>query len=589
MLGALVLFVAPIGYYIKRIRQLKRHFAGFAKASNNLLPTDLMPIRGQRKHGFHDFYYERDFDATIREMIRKGLNVLVIGRQRAGKTRAVFEALRTYDPPISVYVPRLGEMKLEDLPAPKSTSALERSVLVLDDVDKFSKFPSTSYLMQMYDERGVTIVGTCRSGDEYNTFCKNMEQERSLFDQPIVVGQVTTEQANEIATGARTVVPRSFDGTVGSVFVDFDTLRMKYNECTPEEICVLKAVKRLYDIGVYRDSVIFLVIRVKRICECTEGLNVPDYQWKGILKSLNDKALIDLLGDSEIRTEETYLLELVQTERPSFQQLQEFRWIFENDSEALVEIAECVTELPSFSEKQVDHLRFQVACLTQSMAPGKKERWTESDARAQWHLGIAHSSLAELENRTGNYQRAAKAFEKALKSWTSDSSSSSLYPLFRIALTQSHLGQVYEKLSGIRNKRQNLRRAVEHFRLACEPLSDEPLKGVPNLFDLQLGLGYLKLARIEDQVPNFRLAIAALERALNSITLERASVIYADIHLHLGNAYLELAENDDWDDNCLKAKVAYEEALRVTPESYYYIRELARRGLERLTNHSAGT
>ncbi|TKJ45245.1 hypothetical protein CEE35_04595 [Candidatus Aerophobetes bacterium Ae_b3b] len=87
------------------------------------------------------------------------------------------------------------------------------------------------------------------------------------------------------------------------------------------------------------------------------------------------------------------------------------------------------------------------------------------------------------------------------------------------------------------------------------------------------GICYYELANVRDKEQNLTRAIRAYEEALKIRTVEKYPLDYATAQSNLGLAYCNLAEVRDKEENLTRAIRAYEEALKIyTVEKYplYY-------------------
>ena len=84
-----------------------------------------------------------------------------------------------------------------------------------------------------------------------------------------------------------------------------------------------------------------------------------------------------------------------------------------------------------------------------------------------------------------------------------------------------------------------------------------------------LGTAYRTLSEVRDKEENLTKAIRAYEEALKIYTVEKYPVDYAMTQNNLGTAYRTLSEVRDKEENLTKAIRAYEEALKIrTVEKY---------------------
>ena len=107
-------------------RRIKEFFEVY-KETKKLMPEDF------RIAEYRDYYYEREEDRKIREALNEGKSILIIGRPKAGKTRAAYEAVKRLE---GFKVVKFWEKLLDTDKIPK-TIKKGKNVLVFDDLNKF--------------------------------------------------------------------------------------------------------------------------------------------------------------------------------------------------------------------------------------------------------------------------------------------------------------------------------------------------------------------------------------------------------------------------------------------------------------------
>ena len=301
------------------------------KKTKHLTPEDF------RIAEYRDYYYEREEDEKIREALSQGKSVLVIGRPKAGKTRAAYEAVKHLK---GFKVMKFWEKLLDFEKIPGSVKK-GKNILVFDDLNKFVGKVNLYEVVKKFTEKlkNIIIVATCRSGKEFE------EAEEKFFDVLrdfvlVECGDVSEEKAKEIAADAG-IEFKSFDGTIGSVFLGLDVMRMRFDEEPEECKSLFWVLKLLHDAGIflprkilveeiYRrklerdrfsanmsiestlkkleiDSFIFVFKEFQVIRERHESYldfagyldSVDDFSWlKGILVELKDESGLFCLGNA---------------------------------------------------------------------------------------------------------------------------------------------------------------------------------------------------------------------------------------------------------------------------------------------------
>ena len=140
----------------------KRRAAEFfevCKKAKELMPKDFGIAE------YRDYYYEREADRKIRKALNQGKSILIIGRPKAGKTRAAYEAVKRLE---GFKVVKFWEKLLETDKIPKSVKK-GKNVLVFDDLNKFVDKVNLYEVIKQFEDmsKRFVVVATCRSGKEF--------------------------------------------------------------------------------------------------------------------------------------------------------------------------------------------------------------------------------------------------------------------------------------------------------------------------------------------------------------------------------------------------------------------------------------
>ena len=339
MLPILIAILSGVLNYIrdwlKRKRDEERRAAEFfeCKKAKELMPKDFGIAE------YRDYYYKREADRKIRRALNKGKSILIIGRPKAGKTRAAYEAVKRLK---GFKVVKFWEKLLETDKIPKSVKK-GKNVLVFDDLNKFVDKMNLYEVKKKFEEKSksVVVVATCRSGKEFEEAEKKFSDVLRGFER-VELRDVSEEEAREVANETG-IEFKSFDGTIGSLFLGLDVMRIRF-EGEPEECRILfRVLKLLHDAKIFsprkslveeiyrrklkrdgisasmsiesalkrleRDSFIF-VLKLKEFQAIRErhesyldftgySASVDDFHWlKGILAELKDAEGLFYLGNA---------------------------------------------------------------------------------------------------------------------------------------------------------------------------------------------------------------------------------------------------------------------------------------------------
>ena len=190
-------------------------------------------------------YVEREVDDLARRALDERGGVVVVGRPLSGKSRLAVELLRE-DPRAVLVIPRL------DSPAPPesfeaSGFAGEDAVLLFDDLHRTAETFQTLAWRRAFEEatgRPCKVVCASRDGGDWRRveteqgrLLQELGEEATVFasrvgepsrqrgeDLPREQGR---ELADELSMGAAEF-RRRFDGTPGSLLLDLDDMRRRY-------------------------------------------------------------------------------------------------------------------------------------------------------------------------------------------------------------------------------------------------------------------------------------------------------------------------------------------------------------------------
>jgi len=243
--------------WLKRKRDERRRTVEFfgCKKTKKLMPEDFGIAE------YRDYYYEREADRKIREALNEGKSILIIGRPKAGKTRAAYEAVKRLE---GFKVVKFWEKLLETDKIPKSVKK-GKNVLVFDDLNKFvDKLNLYEVIKQFKDmSKRFVVVATCRSGKEFEEAEKKFSDVLRGFER-VELGDVSEEEAREVANETG-IEFKSFDGTIGSLFLGLNAMRIRFEE-EPEECRILfRVLKLLHDAKIFspRKSLVEEIYRRK--------------------------------------------------------------------------------------------------------------------------------------------------------------------------------------------------------------------------------------------------------------------------------------------------------------------------------------
>ena len=212
------------------------------KNTSDLTPSDFRIVK------YLKYYFsEGEENKKIREVLSQGKNVLIVGRPLAGKTRAAYEAVRLMK---DFKVAKFWDKIIDADKIPKSVNK-EKIVLVFDDLNNFADNVNLYEVIKKFKETSerVVVVATCRSGNELKKAEGSFEDVLRDFEQ-VEIRDIEHAKANAIANNAG-IEPKPFDGTIGSLFLGLDAMRIRFEQEFEECKILFGILKLCHDADIF--------------------------------------------------------------------------------------------------------------------------------------------------------------------------------------------------------------------------------------------------------------------------------------------------------------------------------------------------
>jgi len=335
-------------------RGAAQEFFKLAKLAQELTQRDLLGP-GIRSRATQNFYWFRALDHEIREALARRESFVILGNSLAGKTRALYEALKAL-PDLFVLLPADNPKSLAGFALPKTEAS--NYVAVFDDIDEYlirHGKEQLEELMTLLMDRGVPFVATCRTGNEWLTFESTISHKLRENFQIYTIARMEEAEVEGFKKAWRAhaeaaifaLDERAFDHNVGSYFIQLTVMKNRYRDLEkilaayhvrvpqmlPREI--LKALKIFFYTentvgrGLYSSSAIqdFCERSLLRKHEpaptpaqSSNARNTFDSaEWRTALMVLQgsqyELGFIELIGDM-IYIEEAYIQLVIQTDMP---------------------------------------------------------------------------------------------------------------------------------------------------------------------------------------------------------------------------------------------------------------------------------
>jgi tetratricopeptide (TPR) repeat protein len=416
--GTKILLIDPLN---RRFLKPRSYYKVVWREPSKLKPSEVLGLRADPEYGFVERFYPRNDNTheLIREKIEgeKKENVLIIGTPLSGKTRAIYQALITLKKPYDVIIPKVTDIDPKDHLFPYRLNFLKlifwklafwrkekrrKTILLLDDLEKFTEKKNFTTLLQKFLDRNIVIVASCLSGPEYKKLQEEMGKFSEIFKDPIKVPKISKGEGKKVAEDLGKSLPKRFDGNIGSIFLPLDAMRDRFRNCNDIEKGILRSIKHLYLAGIYREREIFSIDRVKLVSKEKKGIEREPFEWEELLKRSENKGFIEKINNDELQVEEAYLENVIENDIPPLSNFNDMIKIFSNDLEALFRIG-----THAFFTRTMDNEKAKYVEIS-NQAWNKLLKINPEDAVAWSNKGLALGNL-------GRYEEALECFDKALE------------------------------------------------------------------------------------------------------------------------------------------------------------------------------
>ncbi|MCE7744260.1 MAG: tetratricopeptide repeat protein [Candidatus Heimdallarchaeota archaeon] len=594
-----------------QIPKAKKIYSQIWKDSKSITPIDILgQERGSPKYSFKEFYYEREIDDLFNEKVLDSKNnILLVGRPLSGKSRLLYQLLKTTNEKTEVLIPKYIDFDLDNIVVPSHFNDKKRKIVILDDLHRYLQLKNFHYLFNLLiSEENITIIATCQSEFRYdstkNELLRKLHLNLESIFNIIKVDPIKVEEAKRIVKEiGKHWKEVNFDGTIGSIFLPIVEMKRRFSEeCNDKERTILKSIKIANLAGIYEGKNSFNKNQIKKIALEFYNLVIKEYEYIESLERLNELELLTVENE-QIRVEEIYIIKIITPDQINLKltEIEILSQLFETDVEALIllgkellfsyetnllyidYIQKGITILLAILDKIEDYLDkgmiyyyiggifgilaelfnqeenciHSINYLSKSLEYIKKEKYPLTAISILNDLGIGYRNLAIVRSKSENALKAINCLEEAIQITKKHGS------FFHPSTIYNNLALSYYELSKIDNPIQNLAKAIIVYEDGLK-LSDKVL--FPFEFaTLQSNLSeaYCSLAEIENEKTNSEKAISAAISSLEIFTFEKNPIDYAYSNMSLGMAYRILATVENPIENCNKALSCFNESLRV--------------------------
>jgi len=311
-------FVATLYYFYKwklRDRQLaERAFSSIWISSRNLEYKDLS--------GRKEFQDKNPSTQThLRELIQSHLdsceNILLISEPLAGKTFFTVNHLRKLE---NAYVLIPDSDKFDELFSfiPEPPQKANYKIVLIDDIYSYlnARIERLPSFIEKSMEAGYTIWANTISGPEFENIRNHFSSKLlSTFNEIIIPSTLSDKEALSIAKSEGiNELPLDFDKNIGSIFYPIDQIRSRYVSLDGIGKLLLRTIKELYLVGIYRTPSLVLKSNARKLFDYYEPNISPETINKKIDELLLNGFLLKSNDPKSIRFEERYLKKVVEPE-----------------------------------------------------------------------------------------------------------------------------------------------------------------------------------------------------------------------------------------------------------------------------------
>lgn len=494
---------------------------------------------------YEPYFYDKLPEFTeILTNLEEQRSVLVIGEPLSGKTRSVYELLKQLKQKYAISIVRNVDQDI-DPKIPRNFRRKRKELLVINDLQEFTRKAFFDQLLQKAKEENIVILGTCRSAIEWENTESILREKlqnrwKKVFDTKIELGKIDEELAKGIVTEIGMEwenKKQGFSGTIGSLFLDLVEMKRRFtHELSTEARTILQELKKMHVCGIYMELQVFPIAWVKLTCEKNWPTGTQTQWGKMWLAELERWEFIsrnkDLILIQECYLEKVILLENEPTDATPptirheyyyelFIQLYE---TFKNKTQALYNLAITQTNF-TLSRR---YLRESNVRLSINMLDYLLENYLQDFSESEYfQIQANRAKILPVLAGYGDTKHYLEQTEKAFKA---------ILMHDRTGETYANLGSVYIILGQYKDAEQHLLKAIEF-----EPQKAETYNN--------LGIVYQDLQDYERSEKYYKKSL-------------KCDPSYSIAHYNLGNMYRK------WNPTLYNKKAikSYQQAIKHNPE-----------------------
>jgi len=273
--------IAPFRFHKEDFKELFLY-----KESKNLQQSDfgIQHPSGTNK----DVYKRKKSDDEIENYLKDSKDLLIIGMPKAGKTRSVYQAIKSVLP--EFYVIKPPAEQLQDFIFPRFK---KNYLIFFDDLNKFTdvNFDFKRFLDKFRSKSNrMIVISTCRSGNELGTVkSKSLEFFRRFEIVDLNNYPLSEAEGEQLAEDARVEwKPGQFNGTAGSVILDDEDMRRRYEQLDDYQKAILRTCKLLRSANIFT----YKKDLIKNVCDHILETKINENNWIDSINGLGSNSFI---------------------------------------------------------------------------------------------------------------------------------------------------------------------------------------------------------------------------------------------------------------------------------------------------------
>ena len=419
IVAVLALFIQLFQHIYYKREKNKGYYEIIWKKSSSLKPKDIL-----KERPYYEYYYRRPTDDKIYDALSNKKNLLVIGSPLDGKTRAIYNALKTLKKPCDVIIPKYVKIETEKFSIPVHIKFWREKIVVLDDLQRYVELQNFEYLIKEFLDKKIPIVATCRSDFEFKKVMNKLavinKDICSIFGNNVIELVEVSEEIGEKAAKETGIDWNKvkFNKTIGSVFMRLYEMEQRFSQLDHKEKFVLRILKKFFTCGIYYEKYVFKIEWLKIVTDYNK-ININNSEWAKLFENLQEKEFFKILGKDAILVEEIYLEDIIKFET-MYQVLDIYKELLTAFSELKLPDVLFMIGYKAINDgivrlEKAKYMKIAIRACEEALKVYTLGSFPMDYGMTQNNLGNAYRILAEVEDREDNSKKALLSYTEAIK------------------------------------------------------------------------------------------------------------------------------------------------------------------------------